>query len=285
MAVIIVGVDSYGRNCSVAKVDYSAGRPVIQELQGLIKTEELAQLCQKGPTNFAVADSRVMVKKLRLRKSSEASGNDLYRFELIQSLADDKNEFCLDVWPTGLENHALGFVTRRNAIEQLISDLGLPVTENDKSSRHFQSRALALGKGYLSFCIRARGDFLALLNVADQELSICLLYRNQIVAVSHLSLAEKSQREGPDYTARASELKTVVNFLKSSLLDQGVTVPVSGVILCGPDIHKSFEQALDRHFPGGVSRAKINPGFLNSAVDIARLRQECFVVALGMTVD
>ena len=83
----------------------------------------------------------------------------------------------------------------------------------------------------------------------------------------------------------AVDLKTIVSFRLSSLMDRGVSTPLSTLILSGQGVDDDLRQVLQTYFPVGVKAPLLNPGYLAESVRDALPSTERFLVALGLTVN
>jgi hypothetical protein len=233
---------------------------------------------------FSVPDNEVVAKNVRLSQADIWDRDLLARFELSQSLLDDENEFCFATLSTGQPNRCLGLVTRRRNLEQLTGSL-LSSLNPAAWSPKYEMRAVALGKGYLNFCHPEQGELVCLADFGDNVASICFVSGGNIIGLAHLPPGQFDLNSERGLKKMAVEFKTVVNFRLPSLFEEGVTPPLSALIVSGDGSDPPVKSALEQHFQVPVTSPRIDRRF--PGVDAAAVENplEDYLVAMGLTVN
>lgn len=273
-----LGLDLLGTSWRVAGVTFDAGRP---QIRSLVQTSNHAEvgdyLAVADSATLAVADDLVMVKSLHLPETVPGSVRERGVFELTAGLLEPQSQFAFELIATAQPERFLGLVYRRQLLHRLPDGLPSPEQVNHRM------RAAALGSGYITFCRPETGDLVAVADLSDNPIPVCLIYRKRIAALASISngfgfAAETDQRR------LAIELKTIINFRLSALAEEGVTVPLARLILCGRHVTPSLIQAFTPFFPTGVAEAQVNPAFLDASVSPEVGAVANYLVALGLAV-
>jgi len=230
---------------------------------------------------LVVPDCEVQVKTLHLPVTAGAAPDDIIRFELAESLLEDASTFQFETLPAADEGRHLGLIYRKERLGELAADYGLDGTAPDRLS--FHSRALALGRGYLEFCERATGDFLCVVDVAADVASVCFLLRDAVADLAHIDLRNFDPESEKGRRQFAVDLKTVVNFRRALLMDRGITLPLSGLVLAGDGVEDQLRSVVREYFPTGVEAPRLKPG--DPAIQIDDRQPEAFLVALGLAAN
>jgi hypothetical protein len=82
----------------------------------------------------------------------------------------------------------------------------------------------------------------------------------------------------------AVEFKTVVNFKLAMFLQDGVTVPLSALLLSGDNVEGEVCKVLERFFSVDIDTPKINSGFFAQPSELTSIPLEKYLVALGLAV-
>jgi hypothetical protein len=233
---------------------------------------------------FSVPDDEVVAKNVRLSQADIWDRDLLARFELSQSLLDDENEFCFATLSTGQPNRCLGLVTRRRNLEQLTGSL-LSSLNPAAWSPKYEMRAVALGKGYLNFCHPEQGELVCLADFGDDVASICFVSGGNIIGLAHLPPGQFDLNSERGLKKMAVEFKTVVNFRLPSLFEEGVTPPLSALIVSGDGSDPPVKSALEQHFQVPVTAPRIDKRFLEEEPAVVEGTLEDYLVAMGLTVN
>jgi hypothetical protein len=246
--------------------------------------QESSDFLGEGGTVLSVPDSEVMVKLLCIGDENSESATDRLEFELAQCLLEDEENFEFRFHPVDDRGTYLGLVFRREALENLSLERGLPEHKED-GCFDFQLRSLALGRGYLTFCKKEEGELICLVDLSDAAASICLVHQQNVVDLAHLPLAGRDLSSEREQQRLAVDLKTMLNFKLSVLRDRGISQPLAALILSGEHVDAEFRRVAQGYFPMGVRPPQVHPGFLDESLKGASVSTELFLVALGLTVN
>jgi hypothetical protein len=278
-----IGIDRRGNTFYAVEVDFDAGRPsIVRFYRG--DTSPAGDEAWAGDTSIAVTvpDDLAIVKAICPGSGQFPSVEDRLRFELGQSLLEDESVFHFLIQPTGNERRYLGAALRRHLLSELRSGYGLE--EQTDADPVYQLRSFALGRGYLNFCRRESGDLIALVDLCHGRVSVCLVYRDQIVDVISLKPGEASP-DAPEARDRlAVDLKTVVNFRLAGLMEAGVTVPVSSLLITGQDVDPSLIEAVRRYFKVNIGQPAFHEGCFAGQDLSDPAERALYLAALGSTV-
>jgi len=278
-----IGIDTRGDLFYTARIEEAAGRPDIKALARFERAHLAGhQLLQGGDVILSVPDDKVIQKRLAL---SPGDGDAVLRakFELAQTLPEDEKEFLFDVIPCGCGNRYLGLAVRREQLAASFADYSADnFTSPEKT--HYRMRAAALAKGYLAFCRPAGGDLVCVADFNDRQVSAAFVYQGQILGLSHCSLERLDLDFNEDLKRMAIEFKTVVNFALASFFREGVTTPLSALVIAGDGSDGRYRSVLTEYFSISTDPPRINPGFVAEQHDTGDIPMEKYLVALGLTV-
>lgn len=279
-----IGIDRENGHFLVARIDDSSGRIMVEQLTtmqngGLPGNEILSG----GKLVSCVPDSDVIVRPVYLPNVSIADDDSPARFELAMSMLEPEDTFAFRIIPTGLDFRYLGLVFRRERLADLDNSIGVGHIDGYPSDG-YQSRAVALGQGYLAFCRRHPGELLCIVDLDKAGTSICFIFREHVVSVGHLPACDGDLSDDKSVRRLAVELKTVINFRLMSLASDGISVPMSVLILTGEDVDERVRKIFGELFPSGVVEPQINRSFLGENVT-ADIPAERYLVALGLVAN
>jgi hypothetical protein len=229
---------------------------------------------------FSVPDSRVVVKSLHLPEGQPGDLTARARFEIEQALLDDPADYESDLLPGISEHRYLALIMRRSHIANIRQEIhceALPATPTPRS--------IALARGYRAFCRTGGGDLICLADVVDNEISVAVLYRNKPAASAFLNLNGIDLTRETNCRQFAIELKTVVNFRLSALADQGVTVPLSRLLISGESVSDTAVAMLETLFPCGVRRPEFNMAYFENSDEVRGQLSDSCLAALGLAVN
>ncbi len=272
------GIDHHSGRTYTAGVENDSGRLIIKSLtcRGIEGSVD-SQPDFENPA-LAVPDNEVVVKRLRLNGNHQSDFHRRLSFELAQSSLEDEQLFQFDFYAIDEQNRYLGLVYRRELLARLKQSCGV-----EDQSVEYRLRSIALGKGYLAFCRQEEGDLLCLADLTSEGVSICLLLRQRLIEVAFLPCTGYDIAAAEEKDRLAIDLKTVVNFRLAALLDYGVSLPLSGLVLSGSGIDSGFCETLEKYFHVGVTSPRIHDGYLGSLADTVSIDDPIrFLVALGL---
>ncbi len=279
-----IGIDRRGDSFLTAGVDYDAGRPRVTNLGRTKSVPDADSIRTEGtPLVMAIADDLAIVKAIYPGAGGFPSIDERLRFEMAQSLLEDESAFCYLFQNTGNERRYLGAALHQRLLTELGGKFGLADKSDLKSA--FQLRSFALGRGYLTFCRRVAGDLVGLVDLADDLATVCLLSRDNVVDVMSLKLNPDQLASGNGRDRLAVDLKTVVNFHLAGLMDAGISVPLSGLVMSGETVDDALIDTVNRYFKLSITRPELNEGYLADGDLPDRADWPLYLVALGLTVN
>lgn len=280
-----IGIDLRGDSLLIAATVAESGRVTVLRLDQ-IRPPVLddGALAPDDSIALAVPDNQVMVKTVRVNPTGAISQSDRVRFELLQSVLEGEDAYHFDSTPTGNNDRRLGLIFHRQHIAELTDRLGLSAAAQENRV-FFQSRPVALGRGYLAFGLELNDPFIVLVDLAGDAASICFVYDRRVVDVASLSLSGHDFSVDPERRRFAVDLKTIINYKQSTLRDAGISVPPARVLLSGELMSDAVRDAVQSHFSVEVAGTKLNEGFFGSLARAARDSLPLYVAALGLTVN
>ncbi|MEW5794934.1 MAG: hypothetical protein AB1772_01110 [Candidatus Zixiibacteriota bacterium] len=280
-----IGVDFHADFVRVATTHSEFGRTVVEKLEQLAPPipEEWAR-DTGGRFALSVPDSQTMVKALRIDPSGSIPLADRLRFELAQSVLESESLFHMDTIGTVLPDRHLGMIFRREHVKELTHKVGLaPILESEGVS--VQSRAIALGRGYLTFCMCQDGGLVVLADVSAKAASICLLYDRQIADVTSLPMLDYNMADDSGRARFGADLKTILNYRQSLLREAGISVPPSAIFVAGEMSEETVLKTLQPHFAVDVSAPRLIEGYFAGLGQADHSVLSAYLVALGLTVN
>ena len=231
---------------------------------------------------ISIPDEEVIVKRLTV------SGDDdielRARFELSQTLPEGEADYFFDIAESGLEDRMIGMAMRKTRLSEY-SDSLFGANRESFPEAGYLVRSAALASGYTEFCRRFGGDLVCLADLTGSAVSLAFLYQNKMVDLCHLSLSKIDLSTTSGFAKMAMELKTLINFRTSSLFSEGITTPLSGMVISGDVVTDEFLAKLRGSFTIDINRPEINAGFFSSRADLASVPLEKYLVALGLAAN
>ncbi len=275
-----VGIDISDNQLLIAEVLHDSVRPQVVKLEATeIPEKESIAFAPDLNVTLSIPDKQVTVRHMRLKPDDSFDLGSRCQFEMSSSLLEDINNFQFDCLISKSRERQLGLIYRRTLIYELKAQTGFD-SEQDVTCI---SRAVALGRGLIAFGEHVPDEFFALADFSDRTVTICLIYKREIVDIARLSADKTSLTNSADLEHLIIELKTLINFRIAALAEQGITLPLSSLIINSELIDTGGIDLIKRYFPVGVSRASINTGFLGEKID-SQLAPEKFLISLGLTV-
>ena len=286
----VTGMDRRNGRILIAETEVGGGRPKVLSLHDWsADMVDSAGDTHSSQVVISVPDDEVLLKHLRKPAGSAGSERDRLAFELVQSLLEGEDQFVFDFLPLSGHNAWLGFVFRRQRLQELLKSYGKPrvsiPAESVPEELPFVSRSRALGQGYLAFCEQDDGEVIGLADVSEKSVAICLLHNRRIVDLAHLTL-----RRGDQPTERFNEqlsvdLRMVVNFRLSGLANLGISAPLSRMILLGDGVDDNLRQTAEKYFPVGVTAPRLQRGYFAESAVSDPATAVNYLIALGLTVN
>lgn len=278
-----IGIDYRDGLFYVARVDHRSGRP---EVKALVRFERdhfgAHALLEGGTTVFSVADDIVVAKRVAISDNGR-DANLKVRFELSQAILEDESLFYFDVLPTARTGCYLGLMIRK---ERLLADFANLLNRQQSTLGEAQHliRAAALARGYIGFCRQTGGELICLADFNGSLLSLALMYREQVIDLTYMDLGKFDLVAAPGLEKMAIDLKTVINYRISMLFAEGITVPLSALLIAGDRANQDTVKTLRRFFSIDTELPKVNPGFFSNPQALAEIPLEKYLVALGLAV-
>lgn len=283
MSFVVTGIDKRGDQFLTARIKLQSGRPIVEMLQQNDQNDQIEELPfpteKKGTITWGVSDSEAIIKPLRVPEAGPADPCELGRFELLQGMLEEEEKFITSVLPTRVMHRVLGIAWRKR---------NLPIIDSENGSGlkpSFCSRGIALGRGYIEFCHVGQGELIAVVDISPDCASLCLLFRRQAVDLACLP-AEPEMFSAPEQVSRfAIDLKTVVNDKLASLQSDGISVPLSALVISGHGVDEQVRQRMTEFFRVGVLAPDIHRGyFLPAVIDSTPFLSD-YLVALGLALN
>lgn len=273
-----VGIDPRADWCYVARVAWSNGRPQVKALARFYR-DQLAdhKILRDAYVVWGVPDSRARIRGVSVTPSGNFDPHDLAVFELTQGLLDDPEEFCLAAVPLSAENQYLGLSVRHAPLSRLGAETG-------SADFGWQVRSAALTCGWTSFCRDHEGGLIGLIDFTSEGATVGVIYRRRIAAVAHVDCARVDLSQSTGQSRLAAELRTVVDFRLDSLSEHGISVPLSGLVLCGADLADGLAETIREFFKAPLIEPSISPGFFPQSADLSAVPLDRYLIALGLTV-
>ncbi len=275
-----VGIDLRGDLFYVARVEH---QPARYEIKALLRLERQHlgehHLMNGAGAVLSMPDEMVMVKRISLNGSNDIDQRT--RFELMQSLPEDRGEYLFDIKESGLEKHYLGMAIRRDRLHEYKTRV-LGDRIGVMAEAGYEMRAAALASGYTEFCRKSGGDLICLADFTAPAVSVAFVYQNMLTDLTSLPLGKYELDDPAGFRRMAVELKTLVNFRTGSLFSDGITTPLSGLVVSGDDVSEEFLDRLKGFFSIDVTRPQINTGFFSGEADLTSVPLEKYLVALGL---
>lgn len=286
VSITKIGIDCTDDMIYAARVDNGMTRPEIKALLRLPRTGQIKHhLLEKGKLFLAVPDNKVIVKRIRLAVGNPKEYARQARFELIQSVLEDESKFLFDSIPTNQNGLILGTIIRRDVLTaDDIFDHTTLTLSSDSGPPEYLMRAIALGRGYLSFCKEEAGDLVCIADLGSRNASLCFILERKIVGTAWVRIAEINLENERDIEKLAVELKTVLNYQLSSLSDDGVKAPLAAMLISGT---KSSERLIDRmkqFLTMDLRTPGFNSGYLADPSQLENIPIASYLIPLGLAV-
>ena len=154
-----------------------------------------------------------------------------------------------------------------------------------RSQISHRARSIALGRGYLAVCDSRDDNLVVLADLAPDCASLCYVYNRQIVEVAAMPLGSYDLGSEVGRRRFGVDLRTLMNYKQSTLLDAGVSVPLTELLLTGEPVDDALLAAVRESFPIQVERPRLHDGFFGSVSDAVRGSLLLYLTALGLTVN
>jgi len=279
---IRIGIDSRGDLYYVARVQHMTGRPEVRTLARFEASHVTGHhLLVDAGLVFAVSDSNVLRKNLHFPGVGQYDPEMLVNFEMTQSLIEREHNFCFDTVLFSNDNRFIGLAVRKEHLDNLSKPF-LSCETDDSTECHFMVRAKALGMGYITYCRSEVGEFVCLADFANKEVSICFVFRNQISGLTYLPTDKLDLESKTGLDKMAVEFKTILNFELVRHREQGISIPLSALVLSGDIADDRIKTTLQKYFTTKISSPEISGGFFPDPQKMKGIPLERYLVALGL---
>ena len=280
-----IGVDLRDNIYYTARVLHGVGRP---QVKALIRYEKdhltNHPLLNSGRVILSIPENKTIVKRIKLIDEKVEDFKNRACFEILQSIPDDPAGYCCEILETSVKGTYLGLATPKKSLESSIIDPFYKAAKLDEKPGG-QVRAVALGMGYINFCYLEGGDLVALVDAHDKMVSICFVYKRNIIGIANLLVEKIDMSNEKGLESFAVELKTLINYNLNSIFDDNVTLPLSALYLSGFDSVNQVTPVLSKYFPIRVDLPRINHRFFTDPEKIAGVPLEKYLVALGLAIN
>lgn len=280
-----IGVDLRDNVFYAAKVLHGMGRP---QVKALIRYEKdhltNHPLLSSGKVILSIPENMAIIKRIKLNDEKVDDFKNRGCFEMLQSIPDNPADYCCEILETGVNGTYLGLAAHKNTLESSIIDPFCEAAKLDEKPSG-QVRGAALGMGYITFCYLDSGGLVALVDAHDKMISICFVYKRNIIGIAHLLVDKIDMSNEKGLESFAIELKTLINHNINSIFDDNVTLPLSALFISGFDSINQVEPVLRKYFPIQVGSPRINHRFFTDPEKIAGVPLEKYLVALGLAIN
>lgn len=279
------GAMRQGNQFLIARVENDGIRPLVTAL--LAEQDALEKVSFNGSRLFfGVDEQAAIIKKIQLKKVSPTDMAALVRFEMIQSLLEPASDFYFDSRPINDWEGYRRFIAiayHRHHIDQEIAVCG----DRLRQPSGFKLNALALSDGFLTFCRLDPGDLQILLNVDPLRAVIAILYRRKLHSIGRLDTIPGETITAESARRLSQELKVVISYHLAELFREGVTIPLSRIILSGQHAREStLTTALKETISTEIGLPHFQAGYFQSVADIIEHGQpERFLIPLGLALE
>jgi hypothetical protein len=281
---VTYGLANIGREFLSAQVSHDGSRPIVKSIQQFDSLE----LCNfdDGRIFFSVDNRIAQIKKLKIKQSSLLDASAIAQFEMSQCLLEPESDFYFDNIPLESDNGFQRFLTiayHRHVIDELIEDC-----ENKlRRPSGFKLDAVALTAGYLTFCRIEPGNLQALINIEPDTITIVFIYKKKLQSVSYLKSNIDDDMSDESAQRLAGELKMALGFQQSELFNDGITIPVSHLFICGGCARNEIvTSAINEKMRMGLTLPKFHEGYFQSLSDNEKsFPLEKYLIPLGLAIE
>jgi len=277
-----VGIDCGDGHFHLARVRQDAGWPQVQALARFeFSHVKEHRLFTGGRLAFSVGDHLVMTREVAVTDPGNFDSGLLAGFESMQSVLDDCDEFRFDCVPLGTDGRYQASTVRRSVLEHLTRPLESGFLDIS-GGVDYVLRSAALGRGYIMFSRPAPEAFVCLADLHDRVISVCFVYQGMIVGLTHLVTDRFNLIGDAGLERMAVELRTLVNFKLASLSENGISIPLTSLVLSGEKADGRVRSVLQKYFSAQVEVPHIANSFFPDPAATSGVPLEKYLVALGL---
>ncbi len=279
------GAARLGQKILTARVENDGTRLKVTSL--LTSDDDInGDMLDNGRLFFNINERMAVVKKIKVRQSSIIEAARIAQFELTQSLLDPVDLFYFDNLPLDNRNghrRYLSIAYHRPVVDKIIETFQKQL----RKPSGFKLDAVAMTDGYLSFCRVEQGELQALINVESDIATIAFLYKKKLESVNRMEI-HLDDDIGIDKAKKfALDLKMTISYQLAELFTDGITVPLSRLILSGKHAGNDLLQAaLKEQFSVDVTLPSFHEGYFDPVEKtLDKYRPELFLIPLGLAVE
>ncbi|MEE9441953.1 MAG: hypothetical protein V3V99_04730 [candidate division Zixibacteria bacterium] len=280
----IYGLTRIDHGFLIARVSHDGARPIVKSIQQFDSLEN----CEfdVGRIFFSVGNGIAQIKKLKIKQSSLFNASAIAQFEMSQCLLEPENEFYFDNLPLESDNGFQQFLTiayRRHVVDELIEECEKKI----RRPSGFKLDAVALTAGYLTFCRIEPGDLQALINIESDIITVAYIYKRKLQAIDYLKAEIHDDMSVELARKLAGELRMALSYQQNELFNDGVTIPLSRLIVCGGCARDEIIiSAIDEQMAMELTLPKFHEGYFQSLPDNEKsFPLEMYLIPLGLAVE
>lgn len=281
----IYGAARRGGRLLAARVENDGARRLVRSLEVLSDGDNGDRMAG-GRLFFAVDSRLVVIKKVWVRESSFIEATAIAQFEASQCLLEPPEKFYFDLFPLhGRNGHQqfLAIAYHRRPVDDQIEIYGNTL----RKPSGFKLDAVALADGYRTFCRADPGDLQLLADIESDTVTMAVLYQGKLHAVARMETTLEDTVSLETAKRLAAEFKMVWGLQSSELFRDGITVPLSRVILAGRYAREEFlRAALEEQMATEVMPPHFHEGYFQlPEAPEDRLVLEQFLIPLGLAAE
>lgn len=247
-----------------------------------LKAENLGS----GRLFFGVDSRLAIIKKIQIKQHSTIDASRIAQFEMTQALLESPEHFYFDTLPLESKNDFRRFMSiayHRKEIDRLMD----VYSQDLRRPSGFMLNAVALTRGYATFCRLEPGELQVLVDIEADMVTLAIIHRERLYGIGRLEMMP-GERISSDIAGKlASEFKLTLSYHLSELFQDGITVPLSRIILSGYHARDDIlAAALGEQFSAEVTLPHFHDGYFQLASDATdRYSPEQFLIPLGLAVE
>jgi len=278
------GVARRGKRVTAARVINDGARTSVTDLL-VVDDAFNSETLESGRLFFNVAERVAVVKKIVIKKSTLIDATAQVYFEMSQALLEPSEKFYFDALPiedvNGCKRY-LSIAYHRTPVDDQIAEY----TNRLRKPSGFKLDAVALADGYLHFCRVEPGELQVIANVDVDDILLAVLYKRQLHAIGSMACVPGETLSDERAARLAGEMKMTLAFQMAELFNDGITVPISRLILSGQHAENDvLRKALSRQVSGEVDLPHFNTGYFSVPEDTLKIcKPHEFLITLGLAV-
>lgn len=267
-----------------AQVENDGARIVVRSLE--VFAADDAHEAREGRLFFNVPERMAILKAILARTGSPIEAADIVQFEMAQSLLDSPEMYYFDALPLCDRPGGRRYISvayPRRAVDLLIADYHRQM----RRPSGFKLNAVAMVDAYLKFCQPEPGDLQLLADLEADTVSLAIVYQRKLRAIGWLDIKLGDTITPGTARTLAVECKLVTGYYLNQLLDDGIGVPLSRVILSGQYADDALIQtSLSDQMAAEIILPPFNPGYFQlENQDEMPSHLEKFMIPLGLAVE